>query len=112
LKNVGSSVTPSLTIAAKDAARKAGHGSRIDASRLLTFEDIVAIIEAVTPEAGAREPYKKSGWVGTMDGHKFESLEVIVDNEEGLIVERNRAKACPRRPSDPARQNDAAPDRC
>jgi hypothetical protein len=25
-------------------------------------------------------------WVGTMDGHKFESLEVIVDNEQGLIV--------------------------
>jgi hypothetical protein len=22
-----------------------------------------------------------------MDGHKFESLEVIVDNEQGLIVE-------------------------
>ena len=28
------------------------------------------------------------GWVGTMDGHKIESLEVIVDNEQGLIVER------------------------
>ena len=27
-------------------------------------------------------------WAGTMDGHKFESLEVIVDNEQGLIVER------------------------
>ena len=27
-------------------------------------------------------------WVGTMDGHKIESLEVIVDNEQGLIVER------------------------
>lgn len=24
-------------------------------------------------------------WVGTMDGHKFESLEIIVDNEPGLI---------------------------
>src|SRR4029077_20446399 len=23
-------------------------------------------------------------WVGTMDGHKIESLEVIVDNEQGL----------------------------
>src|SRR3974390_1975257 len=30
-------------------------------------------------------------WVGTMDGHKFESLEIIVDNEEGLIVERTIA---------------------
>jgi hypothetical protein len=30
-------------------------------------------------------------WVGTMDGHKFESLEVIVDNEQGLIVERTLA---------------------
>jgi hypothetical protein len=30
-------------------------------------------------------------WVGTMDGHKIESLEVIVDNEEGLIVERTIA---------------------
>ena len=29
--------------------------------------------------------------VGTMDGHKFESLEVIVDNEQGLIVERTVA---------------------
>jgi hypothetical protein len=26
-----------------------------------------------------------------MDGHKFESLEVIVDNEQGLIVERTIA---------------------
>ena len=30
-------------------------------------------------------------WLGTMDGHKFESLEVIVDNEEGKIVERTIA---------------------
>ena len=30
-------------------------------------------------------------WVGTMDGHKFESLEIIVDNEHGLIVERTIA---------------------
>jgi hypothetical protein len=30
-------------------------------------------------------------WVGTMDGHKFESLEVIVDNEQRLIVERTIA---------------------
>lgn len=30
-------------------------------------------------------------WVGTMDGHKFESLEIIVDNDEGLIVERTIA---------------------
>ncbi len=30
-------------------------------------------------------------WVGTMDGHRFESLEVIVDNEQGLIAERTIA---------------------
>ena len=30
-------------------------------------------------------------WVGTMDGHKFESLEIIVDNQQGLIVERTIA---------------------
>lgn len=30
-------------------------------------------------------------WEGTMDGHKLESLEVIVDNEQGLIVERTIA---------------------
>ena len=30
-------------------------------------------------------------WVGTMDGHKFESLEVMVDNEQGLIVEHTIA---------------------
>src|SRR3954469_20418514 len=30
-------------------------------------------------------------WVGTMDGHKIESLEVIVENEQGLIVERTIA---------------------
>ena len=30
-------------------------------------------------------------WEGTMDGHKFESLEVIVDNAEGRIVERTIA---------------------
>ena len=27
-------------------------------------------------------------WEGTIDGHKLESLEVIVDNEQGLIQER------------------------
>jgi hypothetical protein len=30
-------------------------------------------------------------WLGTMDGHKIESMEVIVDNEQGLIVERTIA---------------------
>jgi len=30
-------------------------------------------------------------WVGAMDGHKFESMEIIVDNEQGLIVERTIA---------------------
>ena len=30
-------------------------------------------------------------WVGTMDGHKIESWEVIVDNDEGLIMERTIA---------------------
>ena len=30
-------------------------------------------------------------WEGTMDGHKIESLEVIVDNEQGLIEERTIA---------------------
>jgi hypothetical protein len=30
-------------------------------------------------------------WIGTMDGHKFESLEIIVDNEQGKIVERTIA---------------------
>ena len=30
-------------------------------------------------------------WEGTMDGHKIESLEIIVDDEEGLIVERTIA---------------------
>ena len=30
-------------------------------------------------------------WVGTMDGHKIKSLEIIVDNEQGLIVERTIA---------------------
>src|ERR1051325_2160277 len=31
-------------------------------------------------------------WVGTMDGHKIESFEIIVDNEQGLIVERTIAR--------------------
>lgn len=30
-------------------------------------------------------------WEGTMDGRKLESLEVIIDNDEGLIVERTIA---------------------
>jgi hypothetical protein len=30
-------------------------------------------------------------WEGTMDGHKIESLEIIMDNEQGLIVERTIA---------------------
>jgi len=30
-------------------------------------------------------------WEGTMDGHKLESFEVIVDDEQGLIVERTIA---------------------
>jgi hypothetical protein len=30
-------------------------------------------------------------WVGTIDGRKLESLEIIVDNEQGLIQERTIA---------------------
>ena len=30
-------------------------------------------------------------WLGTMDNHPFESLEVIVDNDQGLIAERTIA---------------------
>ena len=30
-------------------------------------------------------------WVGTMDSHKIESFAIIVDNEQGLIVERTIA---------------------
>ncbi|MDB5858754.1 MAG: hypothetical protein JWQ76_2443 [Ramlibacter sp.] len=30
-------------------------------------------------------------WEGTMDGHKIESLKVIVGNEQGLMVERTIA---------------------
>jgi len=30
-------------------------------------------------------------WQGTIDGHEIESLEVIVDNDAGLIVERTVA---------------------
>lgn len=30
-------------------------------------------------------------WLGTMDGHKIESLEIIVDDEQGLILERTIA---------------------
>jgi hypothetical protein len=30
-------------------------------------------------------------WEGTMGGHKIESLEVIVDDDQGLIVERTIA---------------------
>ena len=30
-------------------------------------------------------------WVGTMDGHKLESLEIIVDDDQGKIVERTIA---------------------
>ena len=30
-------------------------------------------------------------WVGTMDGHKFGRLEIIVDDEQGLIVEHTIA---------------------
>lgn len=30
-------------------------------------------------------------WEGTIEDHKLESLEVVVDNEEGLIVERTIA---------------------
>jgi hypothetical protein len=34
---------------------------------------------------------KRSDDLRVMDGHKFESLELIVDNEQGLIVERTIA---------------------
>ncbi len=30
-------------------------------------------------------------WKGTLDGHGIESFDVIVDNEEGLIMERTTA---------------------
>ena len=44
-----------------------------------------------TPEFKLDERTTFLRWLGTMDGHKFESLEVIVDNGEGLIVERTIA---------------------
>ena len=30
-------------------------------------------------------------WQGTVDGHKIESLELLTDNEDGLLVERTVA---------------------
>jgi len=30
-------------------------------------------------------------WQGTIEGHKFESLELLIDNKEGLLVERTIA---------------------
>ncbi len=30
-------------------------------------------------------------WEGTMDGHKIESLEIIIDDEQGLMLERTIA---------------------
>jgi hypothetical protein len=44
-----------------------------------------------TAEAKLDERTTFLRWAGTMDGHKFESLEIIVDNEQGLIVERTIA---------------------
>ena len=44
-----------------------------------------------TAEAKLDERTTFLRWVGTMDGHKFESLEIIVDNEQGLIQERTIA---------------------
>jgi hypothetical protein len=43
---------------------------------------------AYTAESKLDERTTFLRWLGAMDGHKFESLEVIVDNEQGLIVER------------------------
>ena len=45
----------------------------------------------IQPSLSSMSAPPSCGWVGTMDGRKFESLGVIVDNEQGLIVERTIA---------------------
>jgi hypothetical protein len=32
-------------------------------------------------------------WQGTVEGHKIESLELLTDDENGLLLERNRIQA-------------------
>jgi hypothetical protein len=69
--------------------------------RSITGRDVIAAIFAqssatrgsgtYTAEVKLDERTTFLRWVGTMDGHKFESMDVIVDNDQGLIVERTIA---------------------
>jgi hypothetical protein len=70
-------------------------------ARSIEGRDVVAAIFAQSSDTRGSGTYTaefKIGerttflrWEGTMDGHKIESFEVVVDNEQGLIVERTIA---------------------
>jgi hypothetical protein len=69
--------------------------------RAIEGRDVVAAIFAQSSSTRGSGTYTEEAklddrttflrWVGTMDGHKIESLEIIVDNEQGLIEERTVA---------------------
>ena len=96
--------------------RESGHATRAQVSALLADNvvfnspilvrpiegrDVIAAIFAQSSSTRGSGTYTTEiklderttflRWVGTMDGHKIESLEVIVDNEQGLIKERTIA---------------------
>ena len=70
-------------------------------ARPVTGRDVIAAIFAQSSSTRGSGAYTAEfkidehttflRWLGTMDGHKIESFEVIVDNEQGLIVERTIA---------------------
>jgi len=57
--------------------------------------ELVAIVIAMStqsrddPGAYVLEDYPPR-WQGTVEGHKLESLELLTDDENGLLLERNR----------------------
>ncbi|MBA2590013.1 MAG: hypothetical protein H0U98_15475 [Alphaproteobacteria bacterium] len=70
-------------------------------ARVITGRDAIAAIFAQSSSTRGSGSYTSEvkiddhttflRWEGTMDGHKLESLEIIKDNEDGLIVERTIA---------------------
>ncbi len=68
-----------------------GRSRGVKSSRFSLNRVLRVVPAPIRPSSNSDERTTFLRWVGTMDGHKIESMEVIVDNEQGLIVERTIA---------------------
>jgi hypothetical protein len=52
---------------------------------------IIRILRSTSPESPDRRPHNLCPVKGTVEGHEMESLELLIDDENGLLLERTVA---------------------